>query len=138
MSSTIVMCIVPRHGRLSLCILSSFTIVSVSIRHLDIERHVKWSNLNLQLNELSIKLGEVQSNAGRNSFSLTISYFDFVCYGADNCGSYAVSSFFKTGSSAKNILVVSVSSSKTRTAKPFLSLSFTCLNFVSMEDSITP
>jgi hypothetical protein len=67
MFSTIVIYIVSRHGRVFLCILNSFTIVSVSIHLLDIERQAKWNNLNLQLNLLSIKLGEVHTPEFRTS-----------------------------------------------------------------------
>ena len=52
--------------------------------------------------------------------------------------SVTASSFFNTGSFAKNILVVSASSSKMRTANPVSSLSFTCLKIVSGEASIAP
>jgi hypothetical protein len=48
------------------------------------------------------------------------------------------SSFLKTGSSAKNMLVVSVSSSKMSTADPCSSLPFTCLIFVSAGTSTSP
>jgi len=65
MSFTIILFHEIMPDRVSFYILSNFTIGRVSILLLDIERPVKWKNLNLQHNDLPSKRGQVQSQEQR-------------------------------------------------------------------------